>query len=73
MSLKNLGDGKGWYMMFRKLDSKEKQEFVQWARDNWKPNQAPSSAWHPVVVAEWNRISEDYADDWQRVLHSRTL
>ena len=43
--------------LFRDLTPEEEPEFRQWAIDNFDPNVEPSEIWHPVVVAEWNRLA----------------
>ena len=48
---------------FRILDDSERDEFIQWARDNFKPNEKPSPVWHPVVRGEWARLQEEH-DLW---------
>jgi hypothetical protein len=37
---------------FRKLSSKEEEEFRQWARDCYVVNTPVSEAWHPAARAE---------------------
>ena len=48
--------------LFRELDEKQKQEFKQWARDNYTPFAEISGVWHPVVVAECAVINQE--SDW---------
>ena len=38
--------------LFRILTAAEEADFRKWARDNYKPGDAISSAWHPVVIHE---------------------
>ena len=49
--------------LWRNLNADEVQEFVQWARDNWRPGQPASPSWHPVVRAEWKSLQEGH-DAW---------
>lgn len=49
-------------MIFKKLSETEKQEFRQWARDNYKTFDAIKyDLWHPVVVQECIKICQEYA------------
>ena len=49
--------------MFRDLDSKEEQEFKQWARDNYEPGTEVNTAYHPVVQAECELINTELEED----------
>lgn len=43
--------------MFRQLSDEETTEFKQWARENYKPGEAISSLWHPVVQEEAKKMN----------------
>ena len=45
---------------FRELNDQEREEFKQWARDNYMPNTEINSVWHPVVRKECRIISLNY-------------
>ena len=47
-------------MRFKKLDEEETEEYKQWARDNYVVGDKISSVWHPVVVAQCDRINADH-------------
>ena len=47
-------------MLFRKLGEEETEEFKQWASDTYVVGDKISSVWHPVVVAECERINADH-------------
>jgi hypothetical protein len=49
-------------MIFRDLTPEEETEFRQWARQNWKPGDAISELWHPVVIDEIGKIRQEYLD-----------
>ena len=49
--------------LFRKLSREEEDEYIQWARDHWEPGKPARSVWHPTIVGEWNRITQDYLED----------
>ena len=44
--------------LFRELDEKERQEFRNWARKNYKPYTEIKGMWHPVVQAECIKINQ---------------
>jgi len=44
--------------LFRGLDAEEIEDFIMWARDNYKPGTVIKSYWHPVVRRECERINE---------------
>jgi hypothetical protein len=46
-------------MMFRVLSEEEKVSFRQWARENYKPGDAISSIWHPVVREECEKMNNE--------------
>ena len=46
--------------MFRELSDSERQEFVEWAREQFEPNTEPNQLWHPVVREEWARLQAEY-------------
>jgi hypothetical protein len=45
--------------MFRQLDDEEEQEFRQWARQNWTPDQEIDEIWHPVIRDECRKMQEE--------------
>lgn len=44
---------------FRHLDSKEEEQFRQWARDNFDPHKEADPVWHPCVRDEWQKLSRN--------------
>ena len=47
--------------LWRDLPPEEVKEFVQWARDNWKPDTQINSVWHPIVRSTWEKWYEALA------------
>jgi len=46
--------------LFRELTKTEKAKYIQWARDNYKPNDPIETIWHPVIRAECKKINHEY-------------
>ena len=44
---------------FRKLTVEEEQEFCEWARINYKPEDKIKEVWHPIVRKECNKINKE--------------
>ena len=45
--------------LFKELDEKEKQEYRDWARGNYKPYTDIKGIWHPVIQAECMKINQE--------------
>jgi len=43
---------------FRHLDTKEEEQFRQWARDNFDPHKEADPVWHPCVRDEWQKLMD---------------
>jgi hypothetical protein len=48
------------------LSEKEKQEFIDWALENYKPFSKISPLWHPIIQSECKRIN----DECEKVLNN---
>jgi hypothetical protein len=44
-------------LLFKELNEEETKEFRKWARENYKPNDAISTIWHPVVREECAKMN----------------
>ena len=49
---------------FRQLDENEAEQFRQWARDNYRPGDAISEVWHPIVRKECQKINRENRSVW---------
>jgi len=45
--------------MFRQLNEKEKKEFRNWARENYKPYTEIYGLWHPIIQEECVKINQE--------------
>jgi len=52
---------------FRTLSEDEKEEFRQWARENYTPGENISSLWHPVIQETCHAINEEIAEDLMKL------
>lgn len=43
--------------IFKKLNNKEKEEFRQWARENYIAHGEINTAWHPIIRDECENIN----------------
>ena len=58
--------------LFRPLNGIETDDFIQWARTEYKPLTKISLAWHPVIQIECHEInSKTVKDLWRSVDHSQ--
>ena len=46
--------------LFRKLSREEEDEYKDWAWDHWEPGKPARSVWHPVILAEWQRLQDEH-------------
>jgi len=46
--------------LFRELSDQETGEFQQWARENWKPEDAVNPVWHPSVRNECAKMLDEH-------------
>ena len=49
-------------MMFRKLNEKEKEEFRQWARENYVVGEEVCSHYHPETRMECEKMNCEHVD-----------
>ena len=45
--------------MFRELSITEQQEFREWARENYLPEEHISPIWHPIIQEECQKINQE--------------
>lgn len=45
--------------LYAELTEKQKQEFREWARENYKPHDPINGLWHPEVQKECVKINEE--------------
>jgi hypothetical protein len=54
--------------LFRELTDGEKEDFRQWARENYKPYDPILGIWHPVVQEECVKMNQAAKLDFGDVL-----
>ena len=59
--------------LFRELSDQEAEEFQQWARENWKPDDVVNPVWHPAVRNECAKMLDEHIRKTAKEYDSGTI